>query len=93
MATVKNSIQVSAGQIEYRPVYTAGDLAGRIAGRCVRYGLISGAQRAGYRPEWFYQTFSLQTTALNTRPLQPVKPFGDERSAGDFASVIRPTGS
>lgn len=83
--TVENKV----GEVTANPLYPAGDLASRIAGRMGHYALISSALRTGYRPVDHNTVSSIQQTAV-TQPEEPKVGLGGYQ--GGFAVILREQG-
>lgn len=83
--TVENKV----GEIEAHPLYPAGNLASRIAGRMGYFASISSALRAGYRSVEENGVTSIQQTVV-TQPETPKPDLGGYQ--GGFALIIRNPG-
>lgn len=70
MATIPGKSSDMRGQVDSYPIFSAGNLASRIAGRYRLYANVSGALKAGYRELNPRNMISRQQTAV-TMPAPP----------------------
>ncbi len=86
-----NVVVDKAGEETAYPIYEAGNLAARIAGRKGHFDQISSALRAGYRPVEQYTVTSLQQTAV-TQPVDPKVDPSLQGAQGGIGVYLRPQG-